>query len=478
MTDGTVVLSALAPGATLAEWKAALRRMSVALGWSAPGAPAFSAVVGADDRVLLKPNWVMHANKGPWGTAPLITSPLLVIAVAELLLENRIAALRIGDAPLQSCDVETLWAEAGIRVWCDDARARGLPVVGPLDFRRTISTVSGAVLRQARDQRDLSGYRLVDLGADSLLEPVTGDAHAFRVTQYDPDLMHARHHRKHHEYLIASEVLDSTVVINLPKLKTHKKAGMTAALKNLVGINGNKEFLPHHRVGSPSEGGDCYPRRNPFKRVQEFLYDVQNRRTSVLAKKALRYPIGVLSLMSRYHGERFGLEGAWSGNDTVWRMALDLNRALLYADGEGRLQDRIQRRELHIVDAVVAGQGDGPLASEPFALGLLLGADEAPAADWVGARLLGYDPARIPIVRESFGAFRFPLASVPAHALVTTTDERQRFDFATCPLPGRYPEGWVDCVAPRTGGAAPVGTTFNPRRAHVVRSPGVAAATE
>jgi len=32
-------------------------------------------------------------------------------------------------------------------------------------------------------------------------------------------------------------------------LKLHRKAGITCALKNLIGINGNKEYLPHHRLG-------------------------------------------------------------------------------------------------------------------------------------------------------------------------------------------------------------------------------------
>lgn len=30
--------------------------------------------------------------------------------------------------------------------------------------------------------------------------------------------------------------------------KTHRKADVTIFLRNLVGINANKEFLPHHAV--------------------------------------------------------------------------------------------------------------------------------------------------------------------------------------------------------------------------------------
>jgi hypothetical protein len=35
--------------------------------------------------------------------------------------------------------------------------------------------------------------------------------------------------------LIAKDVLEADIIINLPKLKMHKKAGVTNALKNFVG---------------------------------------------------------------------------------------------------------------------------------------------------------------------------------------------------------------------------------------------------
>ena len=58
-----------------------------------------------------------------------------------------------------------------------------------------------------------------------------------------------------HEYLISRSAMDADVFINLPKLKTHKKVGVTLSLKNLVGINGDKNYLPHFCIGTPAEGG-------------------------------------------------------------------------------------------------------------------------------------------------------------------------------------------------------------------------------
>ena len=66
---------------------------------------------------------------------------------------------------------------------------------------------------------------------------------------------------------------------------------------------------------------------------------------------------------------------------------------------------------VHLADAIVAGQGDGPLSPQPLPLGLLFAGNNAACVDWFGARLLGYDPQLLPIVREAFGSFRWPIAT-------------------------------------------------------------------
>jgi len=110
-------------------------------------------------------------------------------------------------------------------------------------------------------------------------------------------------------------------------------------------------------------------------------------------------------------GDRVGVEGSWPGNDTIWRTCLDLNRILLYGRTDASLSDSVQRRVIHLVDAVVAGQGDGPLAPQPLKIGFLLAGENAAAVDWVGAQLLGYEASKIPIAREAFGEFKWPLTS-------------------------------------------------------------------
>jgi hypothetical protein len=257
----------------------------------------------------------------------------------------------------------------------------------------------------------LTDYVLFDVGGESVLEPISGDADRFRVTMYNPDLMRQTHGPGRHQYLIAREVIDAGVVINLPKLKTHRKAGITGALKNLVGINGNKDYLPHHRLGGSQTGGDCYPGRNLLKLACEYLEDAANRREGRTAY-LLRQVGGGISRLNFHTGGDHNMEGNWYGNDTVWRTCIDLNRVLVYGRRDGTLADAPQRKVLTLTDAIVCGEGEGPLAPTPYPLCMLTLATNPVAAEYVHAHLMGFDWRKIHLIREAFGSFRYPLCNV------------------------------------------------------------------
>jgi uncharacterized protein (DUF362 family) len=439
------------PNAPEAELPAALARLAAMLGWEAPGAGPFGAVIPRGARVLVKPNWVMHANQGPWGTEPLVTHPAVVRAVAEGALAAGPARVTVGDAPLQSCDFARLVSLGGLDAWAarlaaDDPRFAGLH-----DFRRTRTVMRRGVREEQEDQVPLDHFVLFDLGRESLLEPITGPRGAFRVTQYDPTQMVRTHAAGRHQYLVAREVIAADVIINLPKLKTHKKAGVTCALKNLIGINGNKEYLPHHRLGGSARGGDCYPGGSRVKGALEYAYDRLNMTRSHARRRAWTLATRVLHRLAHAAGDRLGVEGSWSGNDTIWRTCLDLNRILLYGRPDGTLADAPQRTVLNVVDAVIAGHGDGPLAPRPLPLGLLLAGSSSTAVDWVAAAALGYEPRRIPITREAFGRFRWPLAPFAPEDVTLHGDLEGDAETALAerglPRPMVYPLGWVDAVA-------------------------------
>ncbi|HEY6327709.1 MAG TPA: DUF362 domain-containing protein, partial [Blastocatellia bacterium] len=402
--------------------RSAMARAASLLDWHNGSGEPFGNVIAKGDRILIKPNLVTHANQGPWGMGPLITHPRHIFAAAEAALNSEPSEVLVGDAPVQGCDFDALVTNSGINSGCRKLQSQDERFKGILDFRRTTCEFVAGVRRPHEALRDLNRFVLFDLGQESLLEDITDQDPSFRVTCYDPDLLAKTHSRGTHQYLVAREVIDADLVINLPKLKTHKKAGVTCALKNLIGINGNKEYLPHHRIGGASAGGDCYPGTSLLKRSWEYALDRMNSAGSVASALVWRQTATQLSHAASIFGDRLGVEGSWSGNDTIWRTCLDLNRILLYGRSGGTLGDHPQRKVIHIADAVIAGQGDGPLKPQDLPLGLIIAGCNAAAVDLVGTQLLGYEPGKIPCVRNAFGNFRWPVATFEPSEVVLTGD--------------------------------------------------------
>lgn len=412
--------------------------------WSAPVGAGHLAGAGLHDKsVLVKPNWVTHENLGGHGSACLVTHPEFILAVLHQVFAGGPAKVIIADAPIQMCDFA--------RIVTDEWRARVLAMatcpVEFIDLRRTILTAGGLDAPPQREVRPLDRYVLFDLGKDSLLEPVSKGCGDFRITCYDPDLL-AQHHRPgRHHYLLCREAFEADVIINLPKLKTHKKAGVTAALKNLVGLNGNKEYLPHHRVGGSWLGGDCYPGLSPIKRLAEYCLDEANRRIGSKAYNQWQQRFARLLRLQRWFGTP-EIEGGWYGNDTVWRMTLDLNRILLYGRSDGTMVEQTQRVIYTMTDAIVAGEGDGPLAPSPVNLGIVSFSSSSLFADLVHATLMGYDWRKIPLIAQAFRDFRYPLTSLLPEQCEIVCDDRS-CSLAELDAVGRLfrpPAGWVGHV--------------------------------
>jgi hypothetical protein len=313
------------------------------------------------------------------------------------------------------------------------------------DFRRTIRPDGKLATKAKEGCSPLNEFLLYDLGGDSSLEEITTLSSEFRVTMYDPDLLRRTHCPGKHQYLIARDAIESDVVINVPKLKTHQKACITGALKNLVGINGHKEYLPHHRKGAPQNGGDCYAEQSNLKTLVEDLLDATNQARSGVSRwllaNTVRAGMGfgkILSLDGNY-------EGAWHGNDTVWRMVLDLQRILRYGRKDGTLTDSPQRTVLTVTDAIIAGEGDGPLAPTSIELGMMILGTNNAAVEWINALLMGLSPDRIPLTREAFAHHRYSLADfLPADISVFVDGQLVNLGeiFLRYGRPFRLPKGW------------------------------------
>lgn len=91
-------------------------------------------------------------------------------------------------------------------------------------------------------------------------------------------------------------------------------------------------------------------------------------------------------------------------------MAQDINRCLLYSNGITFPTLR-PKRYFAVVDGIVAGDNEGPAAPDRVQAGLLVAGFNPVAVDCVTARLMGFDPMRIPMLREAFAPSELPLAA-------------------------------------------------------------------
>jgi len=176
---------------------------------------------------------------------------------------------------------------------------------------------------------------------------------------------------------------------------------VTLALKNLVGINGDKNWLPHHSLGSLAQGGDEFPGEHWSDRLRS--------RATEIARPWLDRGRG-LSFFRMFRrteialrGDDFLRAGNWYGNRTCWRMCMDLNRCLYFSDAKGPRFDAPApvRSVLTVLDGIVAGEGAGPLSPSDRPLGIVLAATDPLALDLAAVRLMGFDEAKIPKLRES-----------------------------------------------------------------------------
>jgi uncharacterized protein (DUF362 family) len=362
-------------------------------------------LVARGGRVVLKPNFIRHWNPAPDGSPEsLITHGSVLRAIADYawLAVGPQGSVVVAEAAQHDCDFERIVAISGLDPLVRFYEATLGVELGVLDLRReAVSYRDGVIVERRALPGDPLGYRVVDLGTRSFFQASGLDPERFRGADYDPGPTSAHHRNGKNEYLLSETVLRADLVVNLPKLKTHKKTGVTLALKNLVGINGDKNWLPHHSVGSVAEGGDEYPGDGLLDGARSRAGDVARRWLAQgRGKGLLRF---VRRTESALRGDAFVRAGNWYGNDTTWRMVLDLNRCLYYSDAE-RLRldaDRPVRTVLSILDGVVAGEGEGPLAPRDRPLGAVLAATDPVALDLVALRLMGFDERRIAKVREA-----------------------------------------------------------------------------
>lgn len=385
-------------------------------------------------RVLIKPNWVKESI-APYDPICLRTHENLLLCVVRNIVKMMPTKILVADAPIQECNWDKMLSNELISELGQISQSHKIPIEVK-DLRRVKTDFSKN--ESQRDCSNIENYLIFDLGSKSNLEPITSSKKSFRVTNYDPDKMAAVHKKGVHKYCIAKEVFDYDFIITIPKIKTHRMAGLTCSLKILVGINGDKEYLPHHRIGAKSVGGDCYKGFNPLRSFAEYLADAANRHIGRKAYPILRKMASLSWLLSIPGKKRF-MNAGWYGNDTIWRTVLDLNHVAIYGRKDGTISDLPQRKLITICDGIICGQGDGPLHPKPLPLGIISISNNPYFMDIVAGRLLGLDVEKIPLVNAAIHI----LGDAPKELTLNGKNISMN-DLNKYSVKAEMPPGWVD----------------------------------
>ena len=379
--------------------------------------------IHSGNQVVIKPNLVIHHRSGIDEEYSVTTHGSVIRAVIDyvfLALKGE-GEIIIADTPLQAANFEKLVREAGldaIQEFYDKAFGMRIEVLDLRNEWAVTDDESAYILERKRLRGDPNGYYEIDLGNQSELYPITQEQTCFSIGDYNDSVTREKHALNTHKYLFSGTILSADVVINLPKLKTHQKAGITCALKNCIGMNVSKDYLPHFRLGSPEMGGDEYPCKSYYNLIVSKCRKALQNRIPVelwkLARKgAFAFQNHVLgALQTKNSQSSYAIHGgAWYGNDTIWRTILDLNKLLFYADKNGVLQKEPQRKCLSIVDGIVAGEGEGPLKNTAKHCGLIICGEDSVAVDVVCARLMGFDENKIPQLSNSYRLKNYPITN-------------------------------------------------------------------
>jgi uncharacterized protein (DUF362 family) len=312
-------------------------------------------------RVFIKPNWVASKWRESCNHKDdlfcIITHPAIIEAIADFVdiaLKGH-GMISIGDNPsidanfkelLQNTKIERL--KTKYNVPCEILDLRPL-VCTDLCYYGDKEKMQG----QAGDPR---GYTQVNLSKKSLFDKVNGKL--FRGVFKQRNETIKAHSGNNQLYTFSNSIYDADVFISLPKMKTHHKSGTTLNLKGLVGTIGQKNQLIHWRMGFPLIGGDEYSSFwQWFKGT--FLTKVKSR-------------------------------GSWHGNDTIWRMVVDLYNGMMLK----------KRKYFSVVDGILAGEGNGPFCPHSKKANTLVAGEDFLAVDMVTSKLMGFNPHKIPYLNH------------------------------------------------------------------------------
>ncbi len=361
--------------------------------------------------VLLKPNYIRHFHTSGGNIDSVLTHTVILKITLDYVFKalGGTGKVIVGDASIQTADFNKITEICKLHELKEYYKKRGF-FFEIKDFRRhtAIKDIKGNIYGRKSINID-DDFIEVNLRDKSFFWTVRERLEKLRVTDIDNRLMLNFHNLFDNKYLIHKDALNANVIINLPKVKTHRKAGFTCAMKNLIGINGHKGYLPHHTFGAKEDDVDEYLRSNWLRKLSavilEMIYRVSywecNHNIIIGIENLLRLTRKIIRTLAWAVGPVDNInEGSWYGNDTIWRTIADINRISYFCDKDGQLTGRQQRVIFSLVDGIIAGDKEGPMAPRERRVGLLSGGFSTYLVDYTMAALMGFDGNKIPFISK------------------------------------------------------------------------------
>ena len=389
----------------------------------------FSKLVKKNGTVFIKPNLAKHIHKyGNSGLKSTITHgsvirPLIDYAFKAVGTNGKIV---IGDTPFEHTLWEPMMNITGIDEMVKILKNRGIPIF-LYDLRKYQTIFKPGMRNTIKIEKngDPLGYSIIDLKEESEfsnLDKFEQNYHTLAdhtVDHYDPykknniGVTNKYHNKNTHQYLVSNSILSADLIINVPKLKTHGKTGVTLNLKNMIGIVSGKEYMPHHRPGKPPFG-DSFPiepnktfinnrlRRRDIAEKFSWIQKLFPKKISdIIINTSRKIILENFYPVKDYMDDRIEW-GDWHGNDTLWRTIIDLNKILLYWDlKENKFSKKKLRNYFSVIDGILGQEGQGPTAGDPFESKVLLAGTNPVSVDTIACIIMGIDPDKIKLMKNS-----------------------------------------------------------------------------
>lgn len=291
-------------------------------------------LAGVGGTVLIKPNWVEHQ----YWTSAKITHPTMVWAMAAMAAEavGPRGHVWVAEATAAPSSLPIIVRQSGSAKVAAAQRSHGLPV-------RVIDLNSRS-----------HGRYSIYLGGRSRFagfSQIVYDGHSGSMGRIGQGRVG--------RYLIARPVIKADLVIDFAKAKVHCSAGVTLAMKNLLGI-------------VPSDDGPYGDGRTK---------DVPHYSSAEKAR---------------------GRAGIFLNNATIGRSMADLAAIARYVARDGSVQRRPQRHLLSVIDGIVAGEAS-QFKPRPARTGWVAAGLDPVAVDHVATRCMGFDPVKVRSLAASRG---------------------------------------------------------------------------